>query len=135
MQAACSTNQAMFQLGQTPQRRRCARHQRGERPQQPQRAQHLAGHHQPPARMAVGPQAEADGRQQQRQRLRGGQRAEFAGTGTGATRFALDSSSLLPSPRCSRSIRRKPQGGGGYAVNLGGDARSGRTWSCASPRR
>ena len=42
----------------------------------------------------------------------------------GAVRFALDSTSPVPYQRCYCSICRKTQGGGGYAINLGGDART-----------
>lgn len=40
----------------------------------------------------------------------------------GAVRFSLDSDSPYPYQRCYCSICRKTQGGGGYAINLGGDA-------------
>lgn len=40
----------------------------------------------------------------------------------GAVRFRLDSSSPYPYQRCYCSICRKTQGGGGYAINLGGDS-------------
>jgi hypothetical protein len=40
----------------------------------------------------------------------------------GAVRFSLDSDGPLPYQRCYCSICRKTQGGGGYAINLGGDA-------------
>ncbi|OWT54223.1 GFA family protein [Candidimonas nitroreducens] len=42
----------------------------------------------------------------------------------GAVRFSLESSTPYPYQRCYCSICRKTQGGGGYAINLGGDARS-----------
>ncbi|MCQ8240657.1 GFA family protein [Rhizosaccharibacter radicis] len=42
----------------------------------------------------------------------------------GAVRFSLRSSEPVPYQRCYCSICRKTQGGGGYAINLGGDARS-----------
>lgn len=42
----------------------------------------------------------------------------------GAVRFSLDSAQPYPYQRCYCSICRKTQGGGGYAINLGGDARS-----------
>jgi hypothetical protein len=42
----------------------------------------------------------------------------------GAVRFTLDSAHPYPYQRCYCSICRKTQGGGGYAINLGGDARS-----------
>lgn len=42
----------------------------------------------------------------------------------GAVRFSLESATPYPYQRCYCSICRKTQGGGGYAVNLGGDARS-----------
>lgn len=42
----------------------------------------------------------------------------------GAVRFSLDSDSPYPYQRCYCSICRKTQGGGGYAINLGGDART-----------
>ena len=40
----------------------------------------------------------------------------------GAVRFKLESSSPVPFMRCYCSICRKTAGGGGYAINLGGDA-------------
>lgn len=40
----------------------------------------------------------------------------------GAVRFSLESSTPVPYQRCYCSICRKTQGGGGYAINLGGDA-------------
>ncbi len=42
----------------------------------------------------------------------------------GAVRFSLESATPYPYQRCYCSICRKTQGGGGYAINLGGDARS-----------
>ena len=42
----------------------------------------------------------------------------------GAVHFSLDSSTPYPYQRCYCSICRKTQGGGGYAINLGGDAKS-----------
>ncbi len=42
----------------------------------------------------------------------------------GAVHFSLDSAQPSPYQRCYCSICRKTQGGGGYAINLGGDARS-----------
>jgi hypothetical protein len=42
----------------------------------------------------------------------------------GAVSFTLDSAHPYPYQRCYCSICRKTQGGGGYAINLGGDARS-----------
>lgn len=42
----------------------------------------------------------------------------------GAVRFSLESSTPYPYQRCYCSICRKTQGGAGYAINLGGDARS-----------
>jgi hypothetical protein len=42
----------------------------------------------------------------------------------GAVRFALDSASPVPYQRCYCSICRKTQGGGGFAINLGGNART-----------
>jgi len=42
----------------------------------------------------------------------------------GAVTFSLNSFSPYPYQRCYCSICRKTQGGGGYAINLGGDARS-----------
>ncbi len=42
----------------------------------------------------------------------------------GAVRFALDAGSPVPYLRCYCSICRKTAGGGGYAINLGGDAAS-----------
>ena len=56
--------------------------QRRQQPQQRQRAQHFASHHQAAARMAVGPQAEGDGHQQEGQRLCRGQRADLTRPGT-----------------------------------------------------
>jgi hypothetical protein len=40
----------------------------------------------------------------------------------GAVHFSLDSDTPYPYQRCYCSICRKTQGGGGYAINLGGDA-------------
>ena len=40
----------------------------------------------------------------------------------GAVRFSLFSAHPYPYQRCYCSICRKTQGGGGYAINLGGDA-------------
>ncbi|MEO8123960.1 MAG: GFA family protein [Burkholderiales bacterium] len=42
----------------------------------------------------------------------------------GAVHFSLDSDGAVPYQRCYCSICRKTQGGGGYAINLGGDAKS-----------
>ena len=42
----------------------------------------------------------------------------------GAVRFRLRSAHPYPYQRCYCSICRKTQGGGGYAINLGGDART-----------
>lgn len=42
----------------------------------------------------------------------------------GAVQFSLDSVEPYPYQRCYCSICRKTQGGGGYAVNIGGDAGS-----------
>ncbi|MDP6389302.1 MAG: GFA family protein [Alphaproteobacteria bacterium] len=42
----------------------------------------------------------------------------------GAVRFRLDSAHPYPFNRCYCSICRKTQGGGGYAINLSGDART-----------
>jgi hypothetical protein len=42
----------------------------------------------------------------------------------GAVRFSLESPTPVPYQRCYCSICRKTQGGGGFAINLGGDARS-----------
>lgn len=42
----------------------------------------------------------------------------------GAVRFSLFSATPYPYQRCYCSICRKTQGGGGYAINLGGDART-----------
>lgn len=42
----------------------------------------------------------------------------------GAVHFSLDSPHPYPYQRCYCSICRKTQGGGGYSINLGGDARS-----------
>jgi hypothetical protein len=40
----------------------------------------------------------------------------------GAVRFSLHCDGPVPYQRCYCSICRKTQGGGGYAINLGGDA-------------
>ena len=40
----------------------------------------------------------------------------------GAVRFSLNSRTPVPYMRCYCSICRKTGGGGGYAINLGGDA-------------
>jgi hypothetical protein len=42
----------------------------------------------------------------------------------GAVEFSLTSSHPYPYQRCYCSICRKTQGGGGYSINLGGDAKS-----------
>jgi hypothetical protein len=42
----------------------------------------------------------------------------------GAVRFEVESHTPVPYQLCYCSICRKQQGGGGYAVNLGGEARS-----------
>src|SRR5688572_21527928 len=42
----------------------------------------------------------------------------------GAVRFSLESNSPQPFMHCHCSICRKTAGGGGYAINLGGDART-----------
>jgi hypothetical protein len=42
----------------------------------------------------------------------------------GAVRFSLESATPQPYMRCYCSICRKTAGGGGYAINLGGDAES-----------
>lgn len=42
----------------------------------------------------------------------------------GAVQFSLLSATPYPYQRCYCSICRKTQGGGGYAINLGGDANS-----------
>lgn len=42
----------------------------------------------------------------------------------GAVHFSLESATPYPYQRCYCSICRKTQGGGGYAVNIGGDAGS-----------
>ncbi len=42
----------------------------------------------------------------------------------GAVRFSLDSPTPVPFLRCYCSICRKSAGGGGYAINLGGDSHS-----------
>lgn len=42
----------------------------------------------------------------------------------GAVRFRLESPHPYPYMRCYCSICRKTQGGGGYAINISGDARS-----------
>ncbi|MGK9065455.1 GFA family protein [Stutzerimonas chloritidismutans] len=41
-----------------------------------------------------------------------------------AVRFSLESAEPYPFMRCYCSICRKTAGGGGYAINLGGDART-----------
>ena len=42
----------------------------------------------------------------------------------GAVHFSLDSDGASPYQLCYCSICRKTQGGGGYAINLGGEAKS-----------
>lgn len=42
----------------------------------------------------------------------------------GAVHFSLESDSPVPFMRCYCSICRKTAGGGGYAINIGGDART-----------
>ncbi|HEU4708177.1 MAG TPA: GFA family protein [Methylophilaceae bacterium] len=42
----------------------------------------------------------------------------------GAVHFSLESHTPYPYQRCYCSICRKTQGGGGYAINIGGDANS-----------
>ena len=42
----------------------------------------------------------------------------------GAVQFKLESHTPVPYQRCYCSICRKTQGGGGYTINLGGDAKS-----------
>jgi len=42
----------------------------------------------------------------------------------GAVRFSLEAGSPVPFMHCHCSICRKTAGGGGYAINLGGDAAS-----------
>ncbi|NYT37941.1 GFA family protein [Allopusillimonas soli] len=42
----------------------------------------------------------------------------------GAVQFSLESANPYPYQRCYCSICRKTQGGGGYAINLSGDART-----------
>lgn len=42
----------------------------------------------------------------------------------GAVHFSLESHSPYPYQRCYCSICRKTQGGGGYTINIGGDAKS-----------
>ena len=42
----------------------------------------------------------------------------------GAVRFRVNSPTPYPYQRCYCSICRKTQGGGGYAINLGGDSRT-----------
>lgn len=42
----------------------------------------------------------------------------------GAVRFSLESTEPYPYQRCYCSICRKAGGGGGYSINLGGDART-----------
>ena len=42
----------------------------------------------------------------------------------GAVRFSLQSGGPVPYQRCYCSICRKTQGGGGFAINLSGDAKS-----------
>jgi hypothetical protein len=50
----------------------------------------------------------------------------------GSVRFTLRSAHIFPYQRCYCSICRKTQGGGGYSINLSGDARTlkvaGRKW-------
>lgn len=41
-----------------------------------------------------------------------------------AVQFSLESTTPYPYQRCYCSICRKTQGGGGYAINIGGDART-----------
>ena len=60
----------------------------------------------------------------------------------GAVRFSLNTHTPVPYMRCYCSICRKTAGGGGYAINLGGDAATlkveGEATSpsiaCGSPR-
>ncbi len=42
----------------------------------------------------------------------------------GAVHFSLSSATPYPYQRCYCSICRKTQGGGGYVINIGGDART-----------
>jgi hypothetical protein len=42
----------------------------------------------------------------------------------GAVHFSLSSATPYPYQRCYCSICRKTQGGGGYAINIGGDAKT-----------
>ena len=42
----------------------------------------------------------------------------------GAVQFSLHSTTPVPYQRCYCSICRKTQGGGGYAINIGGDAKT-----------
>lgn len=42
----------------------------------------------------------------------------------GAVHFTLHSTTPVPYQRCYCSICRKTQGGGGYAINIGGDAKT-----------
>ena len=42
----------------------------------------------------------------------------------GAVRFSLEANSPVPFMHCHCTICRKTAGGGGYAINLGGDAHS-----------
>ena len=42
----------------------------------------------------------------------------------GSVKFSLDSAHPYPYQRCYCSICRKTQGGGGYSINLGGDAKT-----------
>lgn len=57
----------------------------------------------------------------------------------GEVTFSLDSAHPYPYQRCYCSICRKTQGGGGYAINLGGDATTlkvrGRKTSASITRR
>lgn len=50
----------------------------------------------------------------------------------GAVRFSLESDSPYPYMHCHCSICRKTAGGGGYAINLGGDARTMKVRGAAS---
>jgi hypothetical protein len=61
-----------------------------------------------------------------RERIRsGGDRVKLEGScHCGAVRFRLESSEPVPYMRCYCSICRKTAGGGGYAINLGGDHRT-----------
>ena len=52
----------------------------------------------------------------------------------GAVRFSLEANSPVPFMHCHCSICRKTAGGGGYAINLGGDARDAEGARREAPR-